>query len=106
MVGGGRPRLMAFLSFLLEMYCQLRRRAIQRRGASAQPGQVLLTLICKCCEDCIRQPVPSASDVSIPSAHLSVHRSLPKSSGPWSKLENLSALKAIRSYLPPPPLSL
>ncbi|KAH9632922.1 hypothetical protein HF086_002744 [Spodoptera exigua] len=55
-VGGGRPRLMAFLSFLLEMYCQLRRRAIQRRGASAQPGQVLLTLICKCCEDCIRQP--------------------------------------------------
>ncbi|KAM3957149.1 uncharacterized protein ACR2FA_008868 isoform 1-T1 [Aphomia sociella] len=62
LVGGGRPRLMAFLSFLLEMYCQLRRRAIQRRGASAQPGQVLLTLICKCCEDCIRQPVPSASD--------------------------------------------
>ncbi|CAK1551304.1 unnamed protein product [Leptosia nina] len=61
-VGGGRPRLMAFLSFLLEMYCQLRRRAIQRRGASAQPGQVLLTLICKCCEDCIRQPVPSPSD--------------------------------------------
>ncbi|KAI8437107.1 hypothetical protein MSG28_010458 [Choristoneura fumiferana] len=61
-VGGGRPRLMAFLSFLLEMYCQLRRRAIQRRGASAQPGQVLLTLICKCCEDCIRQPVPSAGD--------------------------------------------
>lgn len=56
---------MAFLSFLLEMYCQLRRRAIQRRGASAQPGHVLLTLICKCCEDCIRQPVPSASDVSI-----------------------------------------
>ncbi|XP_053609277.1 CBP80/20-dependent translation initiation factor isoform X5 [Plodia interpunctella] len=62
LVGGGRPRLMAFLSFLLEMYCQLRRRAIQRRSASAQPGQVLLTLICKCCEDCIRQPVPSASD--------------------------------------------
>ncbi|XP_072949556.1 uncharacterized protein [Epargyreus clarus] len=62
LVGGGRPRLMAFLSFLLEMYCQLRRRAIQRRGASAQPGHVLLTLICKCCEDCIRQPVPSASD--------------------------------------------
>ncbi|CAH0398190.1 unnamed protein product [Chilo suppressalis] len=63
-VGGGRPRLMAFLSFLLEMYCQLRRRAIQRRAAAApaQPGQVLLTLICKCCEDCIRQPVPSASD--------------------------------------------
>ncbi|XP_004923648.1 CBP80/20-dependent translation initiation factor isoform X3 [Bombyx mori] len=62
MIGGGRPRLMAFLSFLLEMYCQLRRRAIQRRGASAQPGHVLLALICKCCEDCIRQPVPSASD--------------------------------------------
>ncbi|CAH2048818.1 unnamed protein product, partial [Iphiclides podalirius] len=61
-VGGGRPRLMAFLSFLLEMYCQLRRRAIHRRGASAQPGHVLLTLICKCCEDCIRQPVPSPSD--------------------------------------------
>lgn len=69
-VGGGRPRLMAFLSFLLEMYCQLRRRAIQRRGASAQPGQVLLTLICKCCEDCIRQPVPSASDVSTPACRL------------------------------------
>ncbi|KAL4715941.1 hypothetical protein ACJJTC_013241 [Scirpophaga incertulas] len=64
-VGGGRPRLMAFLSFLLEMYCQLRRRAIQRRpprAGSAQPGQVLLALIAKCCEDCIRQPVPSASD--------------------------------------------
>ncbi|VVC90847.1 CBP80/20-dependent translation initiation factor isoform X2 [Leptidea sinapis] len=61
-VGGGRPRLMAFLSFLLEMYCQLRRRAIQRRGTSAQPGHVLLALICKCCEDCIRQPVPSPSD--------------------------------------------
>ncbi|XP_023954239.2 uncharacterized protein LOC112057884 isoform X2 [Bicyclus anynana] len=60
-VGGGRPRLMAFLSFLLEMYCQLRRRAIQRRGNSA-PGHVLLALICKCCEDCIRQPVPSPSD--------------------------------------------
>lgn len=62
MIGGGRPRLMAFLSFLLEMYCQLRRRAIQRRGTSAQPGHVLLALICKCCEDCIRQPVPSPSD--------------------------------------------
>ncbi|KAJ0176426.1 hypothetical protein K1T71_007605 [Dendrolimus kikuchii] len=61
-VGGGRPRLMAFLSFLLEMYCQLRRRAIQRRAPTPQPGQVLLTLIAKCCEDCIRQPVPSASD--------------------------------------------
>ncbi|XP_061383676.1 CBP80/20-dependent translation initiation factor isoform X2 [Danaus plexippus] len=60
-VSGGRPRLMAFLSFLLEMYCQLRRRAIQRRGHSA-PGHVLLALICKCCEDCIRQPVPSPSD--------------------------------------------
>lgn len=68
LVGGGRPRLMAFLSFLLEMYCQLRRRAIQRRGsgtAGHAPGHVLLALICKCCEDCIRQPVPSPSDVSM-----------------------------------------
>ncbi|XP_077298673.1 uncharacterized protein LOC143919944 isoform X2 [Arctopsyche grandis] len=67
MMGGGRPRLMAFISLLLELFCQLRRRcpqsATQATGSSVTPpARALLTLICKCCEECIRAPIPSASD--------------------------------------------
>lgn len=70
MLGGGRPRLMAFISLLLELFCQLRRRcpqsSLQVTGSNVMPpARALLTLICKCCEECIRAPIPSASDVSL-----------------------------------------
>lgn len=61
-----RPRFTAFMAFLTEMFCQLKRRQLQQRGDSSEEGvpppMVLLTVLLKCCEDCVR-PVRSLSEI-------------------------------------------
>ncbi|XP_012273048.1 uncharacterized protein LOC105695748 isoform X2 [Orussus abietinus] len=49
----------AFMSFLNEMYCQLKRRQLQLKTQheGVPPGRVLLTLLWKCCQDCLRPPM-------------------------------------------------
>lgn len=61
-----RPRFTAFMAFLTEMFCQLKRRQLQLRTQcdGVPPPIVLLTLLSKCCEDCVRAPVRSLSEVS------------------------------------------
>lgn len=60
-----RPRFTAFMAFLTEMFCQLKRRQLQLRTKcdGAPPPMVLLTLLSKCCEDCVKPPVRSLSEV-------------------------------------------
>lgn len=62
-----RPRFTAFMAFLTEMFCQLKRRQLQLRTKcdGAPPPLVLLTLLSKCCEDCVKPPVRSLSEVKI-----------------------------------------
>ncbi|XP_058806167.1 CBP80/20-dependent translation initiation factor isoform X3 [Phymastichus coffea] len=49
----------AFMTFLNEMYCQLKRRQLQLKTQQegVPPGRVLLTLLYKCCQDCLRPPM-------------------------------------------------
>lgn len=60
-----RVRFTAFMAFLTEMFCQLKRRQLQLRTHSegTPPPLVLLSLLSKCCEDCVRPPVRSLSEV-------------------------------------------
>ena len=60
-----RPRFTAFMAFLTEMFCQLKRRQLQLRTQcdGISPPLVLLTLLGKCCEDCVKPPVRSLSEV-------------------------------------------
>lgn len=60
-----RPRFTAFMAFLTEMFCQLKRRQLQLRTKcdGVQPSIVLLTVLSKCCEDCVKPPVRSLSEV-------------------------------------------
>ncbi|KAH8263685.1 hypothetical protein KR044_012508 [Drosophila immigrans] len=60
-----RVRFTAFMAFLTEMFCQLKRRQIQLRTHSegTPPPLVLLSLLSKCCEDCVRPPVRSLSEI-------------------------------------------
>jgi hypothetical protein len=53
------------MSFLTEMFCQLKRRQLQLRTQweGISPAIVLLTLLGKCCEDCVKPPVRSLSEV-------------------------------------------
>ncbi|XP_011311976.1 CBP80/20-dependent translation initiation factor isoform X2 [Fopius arisanus] len=46
----------AFMTFLNEMYCQLKRRQLQLKTQQegVPPGRVLLTLLWKCCQDCLQ----------------------------------------------------
>lgn len=62
-----RPRFTAFMAFLTEMFCQLKRRQLQLRTQcdGVPPPLVLLTLLAKCCEDCVRPPVRSLSEVTL-----------------------------------------
>lgn len=62
-----RPRFTAFMAFLTEMFCQLKRRQLQLRTQcdGISPALVLLTLLGKCCEDCVRPPARSLSEVSV-----------------------------------------
>ncbi|XP_011634605.1 uncharacterized protein LOC105425500 isoform X2 [Pogonomyrmex barbatus] len=52
-------RYSAFMMFLNEMYCQLKRRQLQLKTQQegVPPGRVLLTLLWKCCQDCLQPPV-------------------------------------------------
>ncbi|XP_049312231.1 uncharacterized protein LOC105223752 isoform X1 [Bactrocera dorsalis] len=60
-----RLRFTAFMAFLTEMFCQLKRRQLQLRTQreGAPPPLVLLTLLSKCCEDCVKPPVRSLSEI-------------------------------------------
>lgn len=60
-----RPRFTAFMAFLTEMFCQLKRRQLQLRTKcdGLSPPIVLLTVLSKCCEDCVKPPVRSLSEV-------------------------------------------
>lgn len=56
----------AFMAFLTEMFCQLKRRELQLRTKcdGVPPPIVLLTVLSKCCEDCVKPPVRSLSEVT------------------------------------------
>ncbi|XP_053692952.1 uncharacterized protein LOC128741280 isoform X2 [Sabethes cyaneus] len=60
-----RPRFTAFMAFLTEMFCQLKRRQLQLRTEcdGVPPPLVLLTVLGKCCEDCVKPPVRSLSEI-------------------------------------------
>lgn len=62
-----RPKFTAFMAFLTEMFCQLKRRQLQLRTQcdGVPPALVLLTLLTKCCEDCVRPQVRSLSEVNL-----------------------------------------
>ncbi|XP_023245860.1 uncharacterized protein LOC106640744 isoform X2 [Copidosoma floridanum] len=55
-------QLSAFMIFLNEMYCQLKRRQLQLKmqRESISPGRVLLSLLWKCCNDCLHPPIISS----------------------------------------------
>ncbi|XP_012227028.1 CBP80/20-dependent translation initiation factor isoform X2 [Linepithema humile] len=57
--GATYHRYSAFMTFLNEMYCQLKRRQLQLKmqQEGVPPGRVLLTLLWKCCQDCLQPPV-------------------------------------------------
>ncbi|KOX68567.1 CBP80/20-dependent translation initiation factor, partial [Melipona quadrifasciata] len=56
---GSNYRYSAFMTFLNEMYCQLKRRQLQLKTQQegVPPGRVLLTLLWKCCQDCLQPPI-------------------------------------------------
>ncbi|KAH8412503.1 hypothetical protein KR009_002713 [Drosophila setifemur] len=60
-----RVRFTAFMAFLTEMFCQLKRRQLQlhTHHEGTPPPLVLLSLLSKCCEDCVRPPIRSLSEV-------------------------------------------
>uniref|UniRef100_A0A336LW89 CSON005994 protein n=1 Tax=Culicoides sonorensis TaxID=179676 RepID=A0A336LW89_CULSO len=60
-----RPKFTSFMSFLTEMFCQLKRRQLQLKTHcdGAPPPLVLLTLLEKCCEDCVKPPVRSLAEI-------------------------------------------
>ncbi|XP_026835514.1 uncharacterized protein LOC6542505 isoform X2 [Drosophila erecta] len=60
-----RVRFTAFMAFLTEMFCQLKRRQLQLRTQheGTPPPLVLLSLLSKCCEDCVRPPIRSLSEI-------------------------------------------
>ncbi|KAH8333460.1 uncharacterized protein [Drosophila kikkawai] len=60
-----RVRFTAFMAFLTEMFCQLKRRQLQLRthNEGTPPPLVLLSLLSKCCEDCVRAPIRSLSEI-------------------------------------------
>uniref|UniRef100_A0AAG5DCK8 MIF4G domain-containing protein n=1 Tax=Anopheles atroparvus TaxID=41427 RepID=A0AAG5DCK8_ANOAO len=60
-----RPRFTSFMAFLTEMFCQLKRRQLQLRTEcdGVPPPLLLLTVLGKCCEDCVRPPVRSLSEI-------------------------------------------
>lgn len=72
-----RPRFTAFMAFLTEMFCQLKRRQLQLRTKcdGVPPPLLLLTLLSKCCEDCVKPPVRSLYEVCVYSIYLYIHPS-------------------------------
>ncbi|XP_037912759.1 uncharacterized protein LOC119652601 isoform X2 [Hermetia illucens] len=60
-----RTRFTSFMSFLTEMFCQLKRRQLQIHSHNKResPALILLSLLSKCCEDCVKPPVRSLSEI-------------------------------------------
>lgn len=60
-----RTRFTAFMAFLMEMFSQLKRRQLQLKTQcdGISPPMVLLTLLCKSCEECVKPPISSLSEV-------------------------------------------
>lgn len=56
--GSTSMRYPAFMAFLNEMYCQLKRRQLQLKTQydGVAPGLLLLTLLAKCCQECLKPP--------------------------------------------------
>lgn len=56
--GSPSMRYPAFMAFLNEMYCQLKRRQLQLKTQydGVAPGLLLLTLLAKCCQECLKPP--------------------------------------------------
>ncbi|XP_034251640.1 CBP80/20-dependent translation initiation factor isoform X2 [Thrips palmi] len=56
--GSPSMRYPAFMAFLTEMYCQLKRRQLQLKTQydGVAPGLLLLTLLAKCCQECLKPP--------------------------------------------------
>lgn len=56
--GSPSMRYPAFMAFLTEMYCQLKRRQLQLKTQydGVPPGLLLLTLLAKCCQECLKPP--------------------------------------------------
>lgn len=70
-----RPKFTAFMAFLTEMFCQLKRRQLQLRTEwdGVSPPLVLLTLLAKCCEECVKPPIRSLSEVKIAIIHVCLY---------------------------------
>jgi len=59
------PRFTAFMMFITEMFCQLKRRQLQLKTEcdGIPPSLVLLSLLVKCCENCVEQFICSVSEI-------------------------------------------
>lgn len=62
---GDGSKFTAFMWFLTEMSCQLKRRQLKLKTEceGAPPGLVLLTLLVKCCQTCVQQPIRSLAEI-------------------------------------------
>lgn len=62
---GDGSKFTAFMWFLTEMSCQLKRRQLQLKTQceGVPPGLVLLTLLVKCCQACVQPPIKSLAEI-------------------------------------------
>lgn len=62
---GDGTKFTAFMWFLTEMSCQLKRRQLQLKTEceGVPPGLVLLTILVKCCQTCVHPPVKSLAEI-------------------------------------------
>lgn len=78
--GGTNPthRYCAYMQFLNEMYCQLKCRQMQLKTEHEgdSPDSVLLKLLSKCCQDCVKYPVTQGETDSLFFVLTSVGRDL------------------------------
>lgn len=59
---GDGTRFTAFMWFLTELYCLLKRQQIKDQLASLQPELVLLSVLGKCCQACVSLPIKCLSE--------------------------------------------
>lgn len=62
---GDGSKFTAFMWFLTEMSCQLKRRQLQLKTEceGVPPGLLLLTILVKCCQTCVHPPVKSLAEI-------------------------------------------
>lgn len=62
---GDGSKFTAFMWFLTEMSCQLKRRQLQLKTQceGIPPGLVLLTILVKCCQTCVQSPIKSLAEI-------------------------------------------